>query len=116
MRPSPKTTTKQRRQYVNGINARGRAFRHAEKKLDDCAVCLIGWEKPGPKSFGDNKGIFPHRMSLSKHPIKSRQACRSLSLSFAFTLAYERDIERRFQPLADRLGGVHVPTSGTRGG
>lgn len=30
------------------------------------AVCLIGWEGPRPRAFGDNAGIWPVRIAVSR--------------------------------------------------
>lgn len=36
------------------------------ERLDRYAVCLIGWEGPRPRAFGDNMGIWPVKVTISK--------------------------------------------------
>lgn len=45
-----------------------RAYRAAEAETDYYAVCLIGYEKPVPRYFGDNRGAWPVRIATSKKP------------------------------------------------
>lgn len=40
--------------------------RGVAEKLDLYAVCLIGWEGPRPRAFGDNRGIWPMKIAVSK--------------------------------------------------
>lgn len=47
---------------------RTRAYREAEKTVDYYAVCLIGYEKPVPRFFHDNRGAWPVRIVTSKKP------------------------------------------------
>lgn len=45
-----------------------RAHRAAEKALDYHAVCLVGYQQPVPRFFGDNRGVWPVKVSTSKKP------------------------------------------------
>lgn len=47
---------------------RTRAYREAEKQVEYHAVCLIGYEAPVPRYFGDNRGAWPVRVTTSKKP------------------------------------------------
>ena len=42
------------------------AFRRAEKKLDFWAVVLHGYTGPKPVEFGDNKGLHPLRVGITR--------------------------------------------------
>ena len=37
------------------------------------AVCLIGWEGPRPRAFGDNAGIWPVRIAISKREMMAAE-------------------------------------------
>ena len=37
------------------------------------AVCLIGWEGPRPRAFGDNAGIWPVRVAISKREMSAAE-------------------------------------------
>jgi hypothetical protein len=101
MRPPTKTTNKQRSQYVGGVNTRTRGYRYAEKRLDDAAVCLIGWETPAPARFGDNKGIFPHRIALTSG--KEQHAAKDDDLSSPHVKVVVKESIRASKPIAKRL-------------
>ena len=61
MRPNPTKIAKTRKRVV-----RSKSFREAEKKAGYVSVCLIGWEGPRPRYFGDNQGCWPVRVATSK--------------------------------------------------
>lgn len=45
-----------------------RAHRAAEKALDYHAVCLVGYQQPVPRFFGDNRGVWPVKIVTSRKP------------------------------------------------
>lgn len=45
-----------------------RAAKAAEAELGYHAVCLIGYSEPVPRSFGDNRGAWPVKITTSKKP------------------------------------------------
>lgn len=47
------------------ISPRSKAYRSAAQRLNCHAVCLIGFEKPHPAYFGDNRGAYPVRVATS---------------------------------------------------
>jgi len=55
------------------ISKRSKAYRSAQRREDYHAVCLIGWEGPRPARFGDNRGIWPVRVAISKKEMKANQ-------------------------------------------
>lgn len=55
------------------LSRRSKAYRHAARREDYHAVCLIGWEGPRPAKFGDNRGIWPVRVAISKKELKANQ-------------------------------------------
>lgn len=54
-----------------------RSMRAAEKRSDITWVCLIGWEGPRPRYFGDNSGVWPVRIVTTK---KDRTAAKEADL------------------------------------
>lgn len=54
-----------------------RSMRAAEKRSDITWVCLIGWEGPRPRYFGDNSGAWPVRIVTTK---KDRTAAKEADL------------------------------------
>ncbi len=48
--------------------ARSRAYRAAEADLGYHAVCMIGYARPVPRDWGDNRGVQPVRIAMSKKP------------------------------------------------
>lgn len=48
----------------NRVKRRGVA-----ERLDLYAVCLIGWDGPRPRTFGDNRGIWPVKIAVSKKEV-----------------------------------------------
>lgn len=54
-----------------------RSMRAAEKRSDITWVCLIGWEGPRPRYFGDNAGCWPVRIVTTK---KDRTAAKEADL------------------------------------
>lgn len=57
---------------------RSKAFRAAEKKAGYVSVCLIGWDGPRPRYFGDNSGCWPVRVVMTK---REKTAAKSDDLS-----------------------------------
>lgn len=55
------------------LSRRSKAYRSAKLREDYHAVCLIGWEGPRPARFGDNRGIWPVRVAISKKEMKANQ-------------------------------------------
>lgn len=51
---------------MHGISPTSRAYNEAARYLNMHSVCLIGWEGPRPRAFGDNRGIWPVRIATSK--------------------------------------------------
>lgn len=72
MRPNPTTIAKQRKRVV-----RSKSFRDAEKKAGYVSVCLIGWEGPRPRYFGDNAGCWPVRIVTTK---KDKDAAKEANI------------------------------------
>jgi hypothetical protein len=70
---SPQQTAKQRAKLT-----RSRAFKAREREAGYVAVCLIGWEGPVPAYFGDNRGVWPCRITTTS---KERTAAKVDDLS-----------------------------------
>jgi hypothetical protein len=68
MRQKPATIARERARLVNS-----HAFRAAEKKSSIVSVCLIGYEQPVPRYFGDNQGGLPVRVVVTS---KERTAAK----------------------------------------
>jgi hypothetical protein len=45
-----------------------RAYKAAEGDLEYVAVCLVGYEQPVPRHFGDNQGAWPVRVATTSKP------------------------------------------------
>lgn len=51
---------------IEARNRASEAVRRARASLDHVMVCLIGYERPMPMTFGDNQGAIPVRVHTTK--------------------------------------------------
>lgn len=53
---------------IVAFTRRTKAEAKAEERLDFRAVALIGYERAVPRAFGDNQGMWPCRLVITKTP------------------------------------------------
>jgi len=51
---------------MKSLSRNSSAYPVTAQAADDHAVCLIGWEGPRPAAWGDNHGVWPVRIVVTK--------------------------------------------------
>ena len=48
------------------ISPKSKAYRAAAKVESFYAVCLVGWDRPRPRDYGDNEGVWPVKITIRR--------------------------------------------------